>query len=248
MLMRLLQSSLFAAVLCTSVSVQAKELVVDLSAPIVKITAGFAGTELLLFGAKRGPGDVIVVVRGPLERKTVHLKERKFGIWVNTDNLAFDDIPSYYWFSSNKPVNKMLPADVLTRHQIGLDEIQILPENEDANVAQAIAFSAALVREKVRKKLYSKDASPLLFLNDMLFRTRIEFPANVSVGEFAIETYLVRDNEIITSETTLLNVRKFGLEAKIYNFAHDHALLYGIFAVIIACFAGWLANAAFKRR
>lgn len=248
MLMRLLQTSLCALVICISVPAQAKEIVVDLSAPIVKITAGFAGTELLLFGAKRGPGDVIVVVRGPLERKTVHLKERKFGIWVNTDNLAFDDIPSYYWVSSNKPVNEMLPADTLTRHQIGLDDIEIVPENEDADSAQSIAFSAALVREKIRKKLYSEDSSPLLFLNDMLFRTQIKFPANVSVGEFAIETYLVRDNEIVTSETTLLSVRKFGLEAKIYDFAHSHALLYGIFAVIIACFAGWLANAAFKRR
>lgn len=248
MLIRLLQSSLIAAVLCVSVPAQAKEIVIDLSAKIVKITAGFAGTELLLFGAKRGSGDVIVVVRGPLERKTVHLKERKFGIWVNTDNLAFDNIPSYYWVSSNKPVNEMLPADTLTRHQIGLDDLEIAPENEDANAAQAIAFGAALIREKVRKKLYSEDASPLLFLNDMLFRTQIKFPANVSVGEFAIETYLVRDNEIVTSETTLLSVRKFGLEAKIYNFAHSHALLYGIFAVIIACFAGWLANAAFKRR
>jgi len=248
MLKHLAQIVLLPLLFLVTAPVHAKELVVDLSAPIVKITAGFAGTELLLFGAKRGPGDVIVVVRGPLEQQTVHLKERKFGIWVNTDNLTFDDIPSYYWVASNKPVNEMLPADALARHQIGLDDIEIAPDDEDANSAQAIAFSAALVREKKRKKLYSEDSSPLLFLNDMLFRTRISFPANVSVGEFAIETYLVRDNEIITSETTLLNVRKFGLEAEIYDFAHSHALLYGIFAVIIACFSGWLANAAFKRR
>jgi len=228
-------------------SLQAKDLVVDLSAPIVQITAGFSGTDLLLFGAKRGDGDVIVVVRGPLENKTVHLKERKMGIWVNTENLTFNDLPSYYWVASNRPIYDTLSADTLTRLQIGLDEIQIQPTDLNANSAEAIAFRAALVRDKVRKKLYSEEASPLLFLNDMLFRTKISFPANVSVGEFAIETYLVRDKQIITSETTLLNVRKFGLEAEIYNFAHQQSLLYGIFAVIIACVAGWLANAAFRR-
>ena len=141
----------------------------------------------------------------------------------------------------------ILPADTLTRLQIGLDEVQITPLEEDANSAEKIAFRAALVRDKVRKRLYSEEASPLLFLNDMLFRTKINFPANVSVGEFAIETYLVRDEQVITSETTLLNVRKFGLEAEIYNFAHQQSLLYGIFAVVIACAAGWLANAAFRR-
>jgi uncharacterized protein (TIGR02186 family) len=235
------------AFLIGSSSLQAKDLVIDLSAPIVQITAGFSGTELLLFGAKRGAGDVIVVVRGPLEDQTVHLKERKFGIWVNTENLLFDDLPSYYWVASNRPVYDVLPADTLTRFQIGLDEIQITPFDENADSAEAIAFRAALVRDKIRKNLYSEEASPLLFLNDMLFRTKINFPANVSVGEFAIETYLVRDQEIVTSETTLLNVRKFGLEAEIYDFAHKQSLLYGIFAVIIACAAGWLANAAFRR-
>ena len=235
------------ALLVSASSLQAKDLVVDLSAPIVRITTGFSGTELLLFGAKRGPGDVIVVIRGPLEDQTVHLKERKLGIWVNTEHLKFEDVPSFYWVASNRPVYDILPADTLTRLQIGLDEVPITPVEEDANSAEKIAFRAALVRDKVRKRLYSEDASPLLFLNDMLFRTRINFPANVSVGEFAIETYLVRDQEVITSETTLLHVRKFGLEAEIYNFAHQQSLLYGIFAVVIACAAGWLANAAFRR-
>ncbi|WNJ98704.1 TIGR02186 family protein [Thalassospiraceae bacterium LMO-JJ14] len=238
---------LFLVLLLGGSSLHAKDLVIDLSAPIVQITAAFSGTELLLFGAKRGDGDVIVVVRGPLENQTVHLKERKFGIWVNTENLKFNDLPSYYWVASNRPVFDVLPADTLTRLQIGLDEITIQPTDKNANSAEAIAFRAALIRDKVRKKLYSEDVSPLLFLNDMLFRTKINFPANVSVGEFAIETYLVRDQEVITSETTLLHVRKFGLEAEIYDFAHNQSLLYGIFAVIIACVAGWLANAAFRR-
>ncbi|MEQ8321779.1 MAG: TIGR02186 family protein [Rhodospirillales bacterium] len=238
---------LFLVLLLGGSSLQAKDLVIDLSAPIVQITTAFSGTELLLFGAKRGAGDVIVVVRGPLENQTVHLKERKLGIWVNTEHLTFDGLPSYYWVSSNRPLYDILPADTLARLQIGVDEVQIQPTDTNANSAATIAFRAALIRDKIRKKLYSEDASPLLFLNDMLFRTRINFPANVSVGEFAIETFLVRDQEIITSETTLLNVRKFGLEAEIYDFAHKQSLLYGIFAVIIACVAGWLANAAFRR-
>ena len=40
-------------------------LVADLSAHEISITTGFSGTELLLFGATEGEGDVIVVIRGP---------------------------------------------------------------------------------------------------------------------------------------------------------------------------------------
>ncbi len=42
-------------------------LVVDLSDREVEITADFNGSSVLMFGALDMPGDVIVVVRGPLQ-------------------------------------------------------------------------------------------------------------------------------------------------------------------------------------
>jgi len=53
---------------------------------------------------------------------------------------------------------------------------------------------------------------------------------------------------LIDTQTTLLNIRKFGVEASVYNFAHRYSLAYGILAVLIAVFAGWGANAIFARR
>jgi hypothetical protein len=52
---------------------------------------------------------------------------------------------------------------------------------------------------------------------------------------------------MVAFETTLLNVRKFGIEAAIYNFAHRHSLAYGFLAIIVAVLAGWTANAAFRK-
>lgn len=242
--------SVFAAmagVILIAGAVQSRDLVVDLSNDIVKITTSFAGTELLLFGAKQGDGDIIVVVRGPWENPVVRRKERVLGVWVNRDEIEFKDVPSYYWVASNKPVEELLPAETLETFQIGIPDLDLVPAVKGADPAQAIAFSEAFKREKVRKNLYRNASSSLLFVDNVLFKTRVKFPANVSVGEFGIQTYLVRDQQIVTSKTTLLNVRKFGLEAEIYNFAHRHSFLYGIFAVIIACVAGWAANAAFKR-
>lgn len=236
-----------AIVLLMTGAVQSRDLVVDLSDSIVKITTRFAGTELLLFGAKQGEGDIIVVVRGPWENPVVRKKERVLGVWVNRDEVEFKDVPSYYWIASNKPVEELLPPETLDIFQIGIPELNFVPSSEDTDPARVIAYTEALKREKIRRELYTESSS-LLFVDNVLFRTNVRFPANVSVGEFGIQTYLVKDQEIITSKTTLLNVRKFGLEASIYNFAHRHSFLYGVFAVIIACIAGWAANAAFKRR
>ena len=62
----------------------AEPLVADLSKHLVAITTGFAGTDVLLFGAVEGDGDVVVVVRGPNHTETVRRKQRQFGIWVNS--------------------------------------------------------------------------------------------------------------------------------------------------------------------
>ncbi len=171
------------------------------------------------------------------------------GVWVNRDEVQFQDVPSYYWVASNKPVEELLPPELLEIHQIGIPDLDFVPASENADPTRVIAYSEALKREKIRKDLYHNASSSLLFVDDVLFRTNVKFPANVSVGESGSDL-LVKDQEIVTSKTTLLNVRKFGLEASIYNFAHRHSFLflYGVFAVIIACVAGWAANAAFKRR
>jgi uncharacterized protein (TIGR02186 family) len=104
-----------------------------------------------------------------------------------------------------------------------------------------------LIRNKVKRNLYQWKPAPLVFLGNRLFRTKLHFPSNVSVGTFGIDTFLIRKGEIAAFETTLLNVRKFGLEADIYNFAYRHSLAYGVLAIIVAGLAGWMANAAFRK-
>jgi len=68
------------------------------------------------------------------------------------------------------------------------------------------------------------------------------------VGDYSIDTYMVIDGHIETKKTTHLEVHKVGIEAQIYNFAHQHALIYGLLAIVIAVVSGWTANAVFKKR
>jgi len=44
-----------------------------------------------------------------------------------------------------------------------------------------------------------------------------------------------------------MRVKKTGIGARIYDFAHRHAAAHGLVAVLIALAAGWAASAAFRR-
>ena len=78
------------------------------------ITTGFAGTNVLLFGAVDGQGDVVVVVRGPDRPVTIHRKSRVLGIWANTAQMTFERAPSFYAVASSRPLNEIAPATVLS--------------------------------------------------------------------------------------------------------------------------------------
>lgn len=225
----------------------ARELTVDLTSPIVQITAGFAGTNMLLYGVTPQEGDIVVVVRGPQENIVVRRQDRTFGIWINKEQLEFKDIPSFYAIASNLALDEFLPSDIAAIYQIGVDNLVLESINPTSEEKIQGHFRHALIRNKQRQGLYNPESQPLLFLGNGMFRTKLNFPANVTVGTYSIDVHLIRQGELVTSETTLLNVRKFGIEAKIFEFAHRFSFYYGIIAVLIACIAGWAANAIFRK-
>ena len=225
----------------------AEELVVDLSAPVVAITTGFTGADLLLFGVTAGEGDVVVVVRGPARDESVRRKERIAGIWVNRDQVTFKQVPSFYTLAANRPLVEFLPLDISQDNQIGLASLDLKAAASAHDLAQVERFRQALVRNKQRQGLYGKEPQNLTFLGNRLFRTNITFPANVTVGTYGIDVYLIRDNKLVKWKTTLMSVRKFGFEAGVFDFAHRHALAYGVLAVLIAAVAGWLGSVIFRR-
>ncbi|MEE8394200.1 MAG: TIGR02186 family protein [Rhodospirillales bacterium] len=224
-----------------------KELVVDLSKSVVAITTGFVGSDLLLFGTMEGEGDVIVVIRGPLRNQIVRRKERIAGIWVNSDEMLFDQVPDFYTLASNRPVDDFMVPETRDLHQIGAAYLRMPPRETNLSAGEVNDYHNALIRNKQRQGLYSRKQGDVIFLSNRLFRTQVHFPANVSVGTYGVDVHLVRNGEIASTVTTLLSVRKFGLEAAIFDFAHRHSMAYGILAILIAAVAGWLASVAFRK-
>jgi len=227
-----------------------KGLEVDLSKPDVRLDVSFEGADLLLFGAKDHQGDIIVVVRGPNKDTSIRLKERLAGIWVSTDEVVFEGAPTFYALASSRPVDQLLPADVLLREKIGTDRLGLAVKSapKDADAATLKNFKDGLIRNMVAQNLYTGDSGIIELIGQHLFRTDLWFPANVHVGGYVIDTYLISDGQIMTHDTTQLAVHKVGIEAEIFSFAHEHALIYGLLAILIAVVSGWTANAVFKKR
>ena len=223
---------------------QGADLIVDLSRHQVSISTGFTGSDVLLFGATGGVGDVVVVVRGPVGRVVVRRKSRIAGIWVNRERAVFTGVPAFYSVAASRPLAEIVPDSVAARLEIGADRLRLraISPGRDRE-----AFRRALVRNKRRLGLYPAEIGRVRFLGSRLFRAEVRFPANVPTGIYTVQVYLLHDGEVIGGQTTPLAVSKVGLEAWIFESAHRHSTLYGVIAVIIALMAGWLSGTIFRR-
>ena len=224
--------------------VMAKPLVADLSSDEIGITADFSGTELLLFGAIEGAGDIVVVVRGPKRREVVRRKGRIVGVWINTDSVAFENVPAFYWIATTRPLDEIASEAELARLELGEERLRIVAPGAAERVRR---FRAALLRNKRRLGLYGGAAHRVAIMEDRLFRTTVTFPATVPTGRYAVEVYLFRAGRLIGTTTRPLTVRKAGIEAQIFDFAYQHAAWYGIIAIVIALMAGWGAGMIFRK-
>lgn len=225
---------------------RAQALVADLSDHLIAITAGFAGTDVLLFGATEGEGDVIVLLRGPEAPVVVRRKTRAVGIWVNTERIVFTGAPAFYRVASSRPLDEVANAALRTRQQIGIDYLRIAPERA-LTPTKLENFRQGLLRNKQREDLYSAKVGEVTFLGPRLFRTRFYLPANVPPGTYTVEVLLVRNNQVIAAQTTPMLVNKTGIGADVYDFAHNHAAVYGLVAVLIAVLSGWAAGTVFRK-
>lgn len=229
-----------------AVSAARAQLVADLSEHLIAITTGFVGTDVLLFGAIEGSGDVVVVVRGPSRTEIVRRKARIAGIWVNERELVLQNVPSFYVVASAKPLTDILSTVARNRHEIGFDYLHFTT-SRPAPPDQVEEFRRALIRNKENDDLYAEETGKVSFLGSRLFRTRIYFPSNVPTGTYTADVFLVRDGAVVSAQSTPLIVSKVGFGAELFDFAHRRPALYGILAVVVALAAGWLAGVAFRR-
>jgi uncharacterized protein (TIGR02186 family) len=224
----------------------AQGLVADASRYLVAITTGFVGTDVLLFGATEGEGDVIIVVRGPARREVVRRKGRHAGIWVNEMEATFHDVPSYYWLASSKPIETLLRPASLERHGIGVQHLSFVAAGK-VDADDLAGFRAGLIRNKVLNGLFTVRPRDVSFLGQRLFRSRIYFPANVPTGSYTVQVFLVRDGGVANAQTVPLTIAKVGIGADVYRFAHASSALYGFIAIAIALLAGIFAGVIFRK-
>ncbi|MEL6644448.1 MAG: TIGR02186 family protein [Pseudomonadota bacterium] len=239
--------------LLATLPARAEEVVAGLSQNRISITTNFDGSEILIFGAVKreaeipqdGALHVIITVAGPSEPITVRKKDKRFGIWVNTEAVNVDSAPSFYAVATSGPWAETLNATEDLRHRVSVRRA-IRSVGAPEAVADAARFTDALIRIREDGGLYQTQIGAVAIEEQTLFNTSIALPANLTEGDYAVRFLLTRDGNVLDVHETEIFVQKVGLERFLYNLAHEQPLAYGFLSLFIAIAAGWGASAVFR--
>lgn len=258
----LIYTALLLSILVGSHRVIADSLVADLSENSIAISSNFSGKSLVLFGAinrstalstnsleDQASRDIIVVISGPTTQNpvTVRHKERMGGIWVNTNAIDFTGVPDYYFVAANRDFDDIADREVFRRNQVLAENLKIQPIEKELDEETLNVYRDAIIRNKIRDKLFYEIEGGVTFLDDTLFRANVEIPAHIAVGIYNTKVFLISDGHVISVQSKSLDINKTGFERTIYEFAYDSPFFYGLLAVIFALVAGWIASLVFRQ-
>ncbi len=244
----------FALALLCAVPALAEEVVLGLSSDQVSINTNFDGSEILIFGAVKRDGEaitddprlqVIVTVAGPSRPVTVRRKEKRFGIWVNTDAVEVDYAPSFYAVATSTLFGLSMSDTEDLRHKVSIPRA-IRSVGAPQNIFDSQSFTDALIRIKSQSDQYQLNEGTVSVDEQTLFRTAIKLPAALTEGDYLTRIFLTRGGEVVSKYETSIYVRKVGVERWLFNLSRENALIYGLMSLAIAIAAGWGASAIFS--
>ena len=227
-------------------------LVPEVSQHEVQVRQGFIGTELLLYGAILEPDgrragrdyDIVVVLKGPTEAIRVREKEKILGIWVNAESTAFRSAPSFFAVASSRPIEDIVDERTAAIYELGLGYLQLSPSGS-IDPEEQQRFTAGLVDLRRRGGLYREDPGGVTSSEQVLYQARISLPSNVQTGTYTAETFAITRGRVIASATAEVEVRKVGFERLVAEYADENSFWYGLLAVALSVFMGWLAGRLF---
>lgn len=230
-----------------------ESVVLGLSQNEIAITTSFDGSEILVFGAVKrdvpipeGPElEVIITVAGPSVPVMVRRKDKRFGIWVNTEAVEVDRAPSFYAVATSGLLRDVLRDTEDLRYRISVPRA-IRSVGAPMSITDATRFTDALIRIRSEARLYQLQENHVAIDEQTLFRARIELPAALTEGAYVTNIYLTRDGQVISSYETSIDVRKVGMERWLFGLSREQPVIYGLMSLAIAIFAGWGASAAFS--
>jgi len=227
----------------------AKETFFDLSEQEIEIQTNFNGKEVIIFGLTEHGFDTVIKINGPNKNTRVRKKERIFGFWFNTQKIIYKNLPILFFIASSSPVEKILNEDTIIKNDLYFDQmLNKLITQRNFNFSNDNKFelwNKNLIEIKKNNNFYKEYR--INIVDNKLFNTKVFFPSNAIPGIYDVSIFQIKNKLIISESNKKIVIKRVGIGSKIFNFAHNEPIAYGIICILFAISSGLIAATAFRR-
>jgi uncharacterized protein (TIGR02186 family) len=244
---RTLLLSLILLLVCKVAAAADHSLVTGLESEHVDVTINFTGKDTLIFGALAKPGDVIIKVRSPAMNVDLSRKRSVGPFWLDGGKLTVRKTPGLYYLLSSRPLDKIVSPAIEQKYGLHLLDALKQAQIDRAAAADMGDWKSAFITLKKEAGLFRKLPDAVKLVEKRLFVATIQLPANIPLGTYHLDIYLVQHGHIISHKTRLLDVNQVQLEHWVANAVDLHSWLFGFSFTVFALILGLTLGMALRR-
>lgn len=212
-------------------------LIAQLGTEEVRISTQFAGKKVLVFGALSRPGDVVIKVVSPPQDVALSHKLKLGPFWLNSEEWVVQGAPGLVYLLSTRPTRELLDPDA--RERLGLRLESALAQAKDPGPPHNQEnWREAFLHLKRADGHYREDGHAIRLVRNRLFTAELVLPADLPLGIYRLETYLVRKGRVVGQQHLQFKVRQVGLERWVSDIAEKHPWLLGTEFTALAMMLG----------
>jgi hypothetical protein len=214
----------------------------SLSPQQIEIGFFYDGANVRVEGEAQEGSEVILVVRGSDTEETFNKKVRAGPIWISSGKVRIAEAPSLFLIYSKNPVESILPAELIARHQLAPDAIKHhMTIDAGGDVIDEEVIGDNYVTMKVEGRIYQvhtgEEEGPAV--SNRSFSLDLRWPRTALPADYEVAAYECRKGQVVRISRGSLRLIKAGLPADIYAFAMENSRQYGLLAVLLAVMAGF---------
>jgi len=253
-------------------------LTVSVSPDIVNVGLNFAGDDVHIYGAVPEDAEIVVKVDGPTKTVKLSKKGKVLGLfWMTVDRAEVENMPAFHLVHSSEEIDNILGredqiqlgVDPMSSSTLSQARAVDPDKGSDLPEAESSEFVAGLRDMYIRQGRYAPcvschNAPPvgsaalaeggfahsdgIVHVDNGQWETWVNLPSDAPLGDYTIDSYCIRDGQVIESDSTTFTVRKVGLVDSLGSMSKDNAVAYGALCLGIIIAVGMTIGLIFPKR
>ena len=223
-------------------------LLTELQSSHVKITTGFTGQHVFVFGSTGRAGDIVVRVTSPDETEVLSRKGRFGPFWLKRGKLRVKQVPGLVYLLSNRPLHDIAGRATLARYGLTF-QANLAAAKVGGELPKGFEnWQAAFERLKRKQGLFRKLERGVRLEGGRLFSADFPLPAKLPVGRYRLEVYAFRNGVLQAHHESTLQVDEVGVERWLSGVTEHNAWAFGILFTLLAVALGLTLSMLLRRK